>query len=141
MPPLQLALVFDKVGKKRQELKILKSGVKSHFENNPRYQQIVEQIKTLQEAKKSIENQVGAAELSSDLNKIDLLKLDLKSDKESLCDAALALHAKGKAVEVVDQNNIRWIPTFSVRFKKAEDQPEPKSDAVVIKKGDHAITK
>lgn len=125
MPSLQE--VHARLRAKKREKSEIQKAFKDELVNNPRYQQIAETLKTLKEEKKSIENQAWAA-ASTDAEKLDLLSLDITSDKELLSDIALNMYTKGETVEVIDEHNTRWVPSFSVNFKKDDEvQEEPSS--------------
>ncbi len=124
MPSLQE--VHARLRAKKREKSEIQKAFKDELVNNPRYQQISEQLKTLREEKKSIENQAWAA-ASTDAEKLDLLSLDITADKELLSDIALNMYTKGETVEVIDEHNTRWVPAFSVNFKKDDEQQEERS--------------
>lgn len=124
MPSLQE--VHARLRVKKREKSEIQKAFKDELVNNPRYQQVAEQLKALKEEKKSIENQAWAS-ASADAQKLDLLDLDIKSDKELLSDIALNMYAKGETVEVVDEHNVRWVPAFSVAFKKDDEMQEERA--------------
>lgn len=126
MPSLQE--VHARLRAKKREKSEIQKAFKDELVNNPRYQQISEQLKTLKEEKKSIENQAWAA-ASHDAEKLDLLSLDITADKELLSDIALNMYTKGETVEVIDEHNTRWVPAFSVNFKKDDEQQEERASA------------
>lgn len=121
MPNLQE--VHDRLRAKKREKSEIQKAFKDELANNPRYQQVAEQLKTLKEEKKSIENQAWAS-ASADAQKLDLLTLDIQSDREMLSDIALNMYTKGETVEIVDAQNVRWVPKFSVAFKKDDEAQE-----------------
>lgn len=124
MPSLQE--VHARLRAKKKEKSEIQKAFKDELLNNPRYQQISEQLKTLKEEKKSIENQAWAA-ASQDAQKIDLLSFDIKSDRELLSDIALNLYTKGEPVEIVDEHDVKWVPSFTVSFKKDDELQEERS--------------
>ena len=127
MPSLEE--VYSRLRVKTREKSDLQKAFKDELANNPRYQQVAEQLKTLKEERKSIENQAWAS-AAADAQKLDLLALDIKSDREMLSDIALNMYTKGQTVEIVDDQHVRWLPKFSVSFKKddelQEEQPASK---------------
>lgn len=132
MPSLQE--VHARLLAKKREKSEIQKAFKDELVNNARYQQISEQLKTLKEERKSIENQAWAA-ASQDAEKLDLLALDITSDKELLSDIALNLYTKGETVEIVDEHNTRWVPSFAVSFKKddvLEEEPASKKPAEAL---------
>lgn len=131
MPSLEE--VYGRLRAKKHEKQEIQKAFKDELANNPRHQQISEQLKTLKEEKKSIENQAWAS-ASADAQKLDLLTLDIESDKELLSDLSLNMYAKGETVEIVDEFNTRWVPKFAVSFKKddvmQEERPSAKAEEV-----------
>ena len=117
---LNLQDVHARIRQKRKESSEIKRAIADDLANNARYQQLVEEIKKLKEEKKSLENQAWAG-ATGDAEKLDLLKLDIASDKQVLSDIALNMYVAGEKVEVVDENNTRWVPNFSVNFTKDKD--------------------
>lgn len=101
----------EKKARRRDMTKMFQDELAAH----PRYQEIVEELAKLREEKKSIENEIRAA---ADVNEYETLKLDIKGDVEMLADIALNMYVAQESVEVVDDYNVRWVPVFSVRFKK-----------------------
>lgn len=109
---------------KRREMRELNKMFRDELRNNGEYQQIVDELNTLKEKKKTIETAVRAASQSA-LANIDLLKLDVKSYSEMLSDVALNRYAAHENVEIVDENNARWLPSFTVKFRKEEGETAP----------------
>lgn len=121
MPSLQE--VHARIQEKKKEKREIAKSIKDALASNPRYGQLVDEIKRLKEEKKSIENQVMAA---GENEKLDLIKLDIDSNRELLTDIALNMYVANESVEIVDDNNVRWVPEFSVAFKKDDDSEEGK---------------
>lgn len=118
--------VYRRMQDKKRERREIDRAFKDELAQHPRYPQLIEELQKLREEKKSIEGQVYAA-ANADAVKLDVLKLDIKTDRQMLSDIALNLYADGKTVEIVDENNTRWVPSFSVAFKKEESSMEETS--------------
>jgi type I site-specific restriction endonuclease len=95
---------------------------RDELRNSSEYQTITDELQTLREKKKSIENAVRGASQAA-LANLDLLKLDVKSYTEMLSDVALNKYAANENIEIVDENNAKWLPTFTVKFKKEDGEP------------------
>ena len=108
-------------GKKRERKEIAKSFADA-LKHDAHYQDVLEKLRLLKEEKKSIENAAKAASML-DAQKLDTLKLEIDSDGEMLSDIALTMYTKGEQVEVVDRDT-RYVPVFSVRFKKDSENLE-----------------
>jgi len=112
-----LQSVFNKIKEIKREQKVLKESYRDALANSQKYQNTVDELKTLKEKKKTIEAEFQQ-ELSSNFTKLDRLKLDLESEKEMLSDIAINQLMSGKTVEVTDEYDNKYEPRFSVNFKK-----------------------
>ena len=117
--------VHEKIRSKKRERSEIVAMFREELEHNERHKQIVEEMKKLRAEKKTIENQVYSSS-SNDLEKMELLKFDIKSDQDMLSDIAINMYTEGKTVEIVDDHNQRWVPNFSVRFTKDSEMVEEK---------------
>ena len=115
MPDLKS--LHDRLKASKRERREIQKVFKDDLAHNARYQQIVEQQKSLKEEKKSIENQAWS-QSSGDAEKVDRLTLDIKADKEMLADVAINMVSDHKPIEIIDETNQRWTPQFSVAMKK-----------------------
>lgn len=114
--------VFDRMQQKKKERKELVRMFQDELKHNDEYQKILEDIKTLREKKKSIENQAKANALS-DAQQLEDLTEEIKGTTELLADVAMTMLMNRETVEIVDEaNDVRYAPVFSVRFKKEEGE-------------------
>jgi translation elongation factor EF-1alpha len=116
---------------KRREMRELNKMFKDELRNNSEYQTVVDELNTLKEKKKTIESAVRAASQAA-LANLDLLKLDVKSYTEMLSDVALNKYAAHENIEIVDENNVKWLPTFTVKFAKENGEPEYKPKPIEL---------
>ena len=100
----QLQLVFDRIQKSKKEVKEIKAMYNDALNNSQEYQRIIEQQKVLKINKKVIESRVKG-EFESELDKLDVLKNEIKSDSQLLSDISVAMVAKGEIIEVKDEND------------------------------------
>jgi hypothetical protein len=110
--------VHARMLQKKQEQREIQRMFRDELSNNAEYQSVVDEQKTLREKKRGIEDSARSSLAGAD--KLDLIKLDLKSDAELLSDIALNMIMKNEKVEITDAENVRWLPSFSVRFTKDE---------------------
>ncbi|MFH2063268.1 MAG: hypothetical protein ABIJ46_03895 [bacterium] len=108
--------VHRRIKEKKKERRDLNRIVKDELAQNPEYQQVVEELKTLKERQKSIESTVKLS-CSSEVDRMEVLKDEIAADTELLSDLALNMYVEGKTVEIVDEDT-RYVPQFTVRFKK-----------------------
>ncbi len=111
---------LDKVYSRLQEKKAAKREISAAFKDelkqNAKYQEVVEKMNDLKQEKKSIENDLMSQ--SQNQSKLDELTLDIKSDTEMLTDIAVNMFLANQTVEITDEQGSKWVPSFSVRFKK-----------------------
>lgn len=112
----KLVEVYQRLQKNKKERRELNKMMKDELSGDARYQEILEEQKTLREEKKSIEQDVKSG---SDGEKLDELKVDIQSDLELLADLALNMYANNEAIEIIDEYDQKWYPEFKVAFKKA----------------------
>ena len=98
----------------RKELnKVLREGLAQSKE----YQDIVDELNRLRARKKTIEAAVRN-QYSSEFNKSEDLKLDIKDTKMVLSDLLLNELLKNNSVEVQDAENNKYVPQIVVTLKK-----------------------
>jgi len=109
--------IYARLKGKKAERRDLKTSFQDELKNNQRYQEILEEMLKLRVEKKALENEVLSREM--DKAKFEELSVEIKTDTELLTDVALNKFLASEPVEIVDEINIRWVPAFTVKFKKA----------------------
>ena len=104
--------------KKQRELRAMYREAQIQL---PDYQDIVTEIKTLQEKKRTIEQKLKI-QFSQELEQIDRIKSELKEEHEKLVSLAISHLAKGEVMRVIDNYNNVYDPVIKVSFKKSDDQ-------------------
>jgi len=102
--------------KKKKELNTV---IKEAYSKSKEYEELMDQMKTLRARRKQIE--VGIRqEYSSEFNQLDDIKNDIKDSKMVLSDLIWNELMKNNSVEVVDENDHKFVPSVVVSLKKAE---------------------
>lgn len=109
--------VFRRVQENRKKLKDLRTAYKDALANVQEYSEIVEKAKTLRERKKQIEGTVKN-DFASEFTQMEDIQIDIQSDMELMSDLAMTQLMKGETVQVTDEYDQNYEPTFSVKFKK-----------------------
>jgi len=109
--------VFNRIQETKKKQKDIRRAYKDALEASLEYKEINDKIKTLRERKKQIEN-VTKESFDAEFTKLDNLKIDLEADMTVLSDIALTKLMKGETVQVVDEYNNSYDPTFRVGFRK-----------------------
>ena len=110
--------VFNRIQKTKKEMKEIRDMYRDSLSHNRLYQDSLEEIKKTRDKKKQIEGDIKL-ELRAEFDKMEVLRNELQNDIMLLSDAALSQLMRGETVEVIDQNEQRYEPIFSVKFKKA----------------------
>lgn len=115
---MEIHEVFNRIKEKKKEKRVLHTSFKDALQNSKAYQDIVEEFERLKAKKLQAETTIKA-EFEAELRRIDELKTHLASDMQLLSDMALTSLMKGETVQVTDENDQKYDPVFSVRFKKS----------------------
>ena len=115
MPTLQE--LHQRLQEKKAQRKDIKQSFQDQLRNNKRYMEIIEEMEKLRSEKKAIENEILNRDV--DVEKLEELTVDIKTDVILLADVALNMYISNQSVEIVDEQNARWVPLFTVRFKKS----------------------
>lgn len=113
-----LQTVFARIKETKQKQREIRTVYKDLLSQDQEYQQLLEKLNALKARKKEIET-VTKAELESDFQKLDAYRMHIQNDNELLSDLAINQLMSGETVELVDENNQKYEPIFSVKFKKA----------------------
>ncbi len=109
--------IFNRVKINKKEQKELRQSWRDALESTVSYKEATEELKKFKEKKKKIEDAVRS-DFKPEFDRLEELKTNLESDLLLLNDAALTKLLKGEMVQVVDENEQKYEPVFSVRFKK-----------------------
>lgn len=109
--------VYKRLEENKKKRKEMTKMLKDELNNNARYQELQDEMKTLREEKKGIEADVQSQ--AGNLSELDELKIEIATDMELLSDIALNMYANEETVEIVDQYDNKWYPQFKVTFKKS----------------------
>jgi len=110
--------VFNRIQKKKKEIKEIRAMYRDGLKNEPKYKDMVDEIKTLKDKKKSIENDVQV-DMGEAYDKLEKLQDDINVEQQMLSDIAMTTLMDGKTVEVTDEYNNKYEPEFKVLLKRA----------------------
>lgn len=117
MEEVNICELYQRYQSKRKEKKKLSAFFKEQQEIHSEYKKIVDELEVLKAKKKQIDLQIKES-CASELEKMEKLRLDIKTDKEMLTDLAVTKMMNNEAVEISDEYNNKFVPFFSVIFKK-----------------------
>lgn len=107
----------------KKERKGIKDGFKDELAHHDTYQKIIEQMETMRSEKKSIETQVRESS-PADSRKLEDFEMEIKANEELMSDLAFNLLMANRTVELKDEYDNRYVPHFSVKFKKEDSATE-----------------
>ncbi|MBT5808132.1 hypothetical protein HOI18_02540 [Candidatus Uhrbacteria bacterium] len=113
----KLEQVYERLEVNKKRRKEINGMLKDELTHETRHQEIVEEMKTLREEKKGIEQNVKSG--SKEFLELDDLKIEIQTDQELLADIALNMFMKEQTVEIIDDYDQTWYPVFKVAFKKS----------------------
>ena len=110
--------VFSRIKETKQKQKEIRGMYKDALSQSMEYQKLLEDLDKLKIRKKEIE--IGVKdEMQGDIEKLDAYRMHIKTDQEMMTDLAINQLMSGENVELVDENDQKYEPIFTVRFKKA----------------------
>ena len=108
--------VYKRLEKNKKRKREIAKMITDELLHSSRYKEIKEELMALREEKKSIEKTVQAG--NPDFKEVEDLKVEIQTDQEVLSDIALNMFLKDQTVEIVDEYDQKWYPSFKVAFKK-----------------------
>src|SRR6056297_2574973 len=116
----KLKEVYNRIQENKKTLKELKRSAKDILDTHQPYVELKEEIQAERKKLKALERELMEANMV-DLDKMNDLKIDIKTDKEMVQDIALTLLMKNEEVEVEDYRKNKYKPELQVKFKKVND--------------------
>lgn len=111
-----LEKVYRRLQKAKAKRRELTKMIRDELSQDQRYQELGEEMKKLRDQRKSIENEIKSH--TGGAQELDELKIEIQTDQELLADVALNMFVDNESVEILDENDQRWVPMFSVKFIK-----------------------
>ncbi|OGH67486.1 MAG: hypothetical protein A3J66_03575 [Candidatus Magasanikbacteria bacterium RIFCSPHIGHO2_02_FULL_47_14] len=112
-----LQAVFLRIQENKRKLKDLRGTYKEALNGVEEYKRLQEELETMREKKKGIE-QVTREQFSHECTQMEDLKIDIASDEELMSDIAMTELMSGKTIEVKDKDEQEYEPVINVKFKK-----------------------
>lgn len=112
--------VYNRVQDNKKLLKELKKSARDVLETHQPYMELNDVIKQKRKELKALEAQLLISNMV-DLDQMNNLKIDVKTDEDMLKDLALTLLMKNEQVELIDKYENKYIPELRVAFKKVNE--------------------
>ncbi|MCC7522686.1 hypothetical protein IT407_02720 [Candidatus Uhrbacteria bacterium] len=102
---------------KRDEKKKVHVIFKDVLAGSKPYQDVLEELKRLNTKKIQLKQELWS-DFGKEMEQMERLALDLKTDEMLLTDLSLTMLMKGQSLELTDENDVKYEPVFKVTFKK-----------------------
>jgi len=109
--------LFNKIEENKKKSQDIKKMYKDALNSNQEHVELEEKIKALKDKKRIVENKIKQ-DFSTELDKLESIRVDIESDKQLLSDLAINQIAKGEMIEVTDKYENKYEPIFNVKLKK-----------------------
>ena len=119
MPHIEPQQFYNEIQQKKVERKTIKDSLKDHYDNDPTWQKIKEELETIRNRKKSYDLTVKEAYMS-DFDKLAQLSEEIRSDEAILSDICFQTLMKNEKVEIKDERGKEYLPVIKVVFKRAK---------------------
>lgn len=116
--PQEVFLEIQTIKKKQRDIRAM---VKDALAKSLSYKEATDELATLREKKKVIEQKVKN-EYERELAQLDDLKIDLETEMNELSDMVLSEITKGNIVKLRDAYNKVYDPIIKIAFKKSDEE-------------------
>ncbi len=110
--------IHARIRAKKDEKKKIKVIVKDVFDQSKPLQDVIEELKTLKAKKAQLENELRS-DFQTELEQLERISLDVKTDEMLLTDLSLTMLMKGETLAVTEENDVKYEPVFRITFKKS----------------------
>lgn len=110
--------IFEKIQRNKLEVKELRDIYRELLSHSIEFQDLQEEMRILKQKKREIEINLLETDFEKESFKLDELNLDTKELKEMLNDIVITKMMKGESVEITDDYDRIYEPTYKVEFKK-----------------------
>jgi len=109
--------IHSRIRAKKDEKKKVKTIFKDVLAQSKPYQDVLDELKKLKAKKVQIETGIRA-DFGKELEQLERLALDVKTDEMLLTDLSLTMLMKGQSLDLTDENDVKYEPVFRITFKK-----------------------
>ncbi len=109
--------IFNRISLHKAQIKDIKQMLEGVYMQDSNYQTIIEDVNIKKAKLKDIRIALNET-CRSEVDRLDALKNDLKTDRELLSDILLDKYTKGEKIELEGKNNQLVLPIFSLTFKQ-----------------------
>lgn len=109
--------IYSRIQETKAKVKELRAEYKDALAGLPEYQSVKEKSDGYRLRKKQLEAEVKKG-LAGSFDALERLKASLSADQQMLSDISMSKLMKGETVELTGENDSRFEPVFSVKFRR-----------------------
>lgn len=109
--------IHSRIRAKKDEKKKVNTIFKDVLAQSKPYQDVLDELKKLKAKKIQIESEIRA-DFGKEMEQLERLTLDVKTDEILLTDLSLTMLMKGQPLDLTDENDVKYEPVFRITFKK-----------------------
>lgn len=109
--------IYRRIKDRKQKRKAIKDSINDVLAASDSYRELVDELKTAREAKKSIEVQIKES-MPTEMAELEKIEEHIKADTQLLADLAFSALTEREHVEIADDTRGPLVPQLSVKFVK-----------------------
>jgi predicted nuclease with TOPRIM domain len=109
--------IHARIRAKKDEKKKVNTVFKDVLAQSKPYQDVLDELKKLKAKKAQIENEIRS-DFGKEMEQLERIALDVKTDEILLTDLSLTMLMKGQPLDLTDENDVKYEPVFRITFKK-----------------------
>lgn len=114
----KLQEIHARIRANKDEKKKVRVIFKDVLAQSKPYQDVLEELEELKAKKIRLENEIRS-DFTKEMEKLEKIAIDIKSDEMLLTDLSLTMLMKGQSLDLMDENDVKYEPVFKITFKKA----------------------
>lgn len=117
-PMPDLKEIHARIRAKKDEKRKVNIIFKDVLAGSKAYQEVLDELRKLQTKKTQLKQELWS-DFGKEMEQLERLAIDLKSDEVLLTDLSLTMLMKGQPLDLTDENDVKYEPVFRITYKKA----------------------
>lgn len=109
--------IHARIRAKKDEKKKVNVIFKDVLAGSKSYQEVLDEIRKLLTKKTQLKQELWS-DFGKEMEQLERLAIDLKSDEVLLTDLSLTMLMKGQSLDLTDENDVKYEPIFRITYKK-----------------------
>lgn len=110
--------IHARIRAKKDEKRKVNIIFKDVLAGSKAYQEVLDELRKLQTKKTQLKQELWS-DFGKEMEQLERLAIDLKSDEVLLTDLSLTMLMKGQPLDLTDENDVKYEPVFRITYKKA----------------------